>query len=197
MRCLTTTFSLSLLLFFHSTPLQVHSLITEEDFKAFSSWSVLSTPEKLSILLYKEDWYNLESEFKDLDADKDGIVERADFYRVHEDHMSEDAINDIFNECLKSDRLESAKEESRKMKDATVSSPSMQPEQTFLCNYFAYVLTRGVYDKSGNLYDVPEWEMREGVFLHSFVEDMNRPDITDEELGILGIVVDDSGKIVG
>mmetsp|Transcript_12857 Transcript_12857/g.25540 ORF Transcript_12857/g.25540 Transcript_12857/m.25540 type:complete len:195 (+) Transcript_12857:22-606(+) len=145
--------------------------ITEEDVKAHRAWNKWDQSQKLNFLLYDEDWANLRVEYSAKDLDDENSVTFEDFYRVHEDHLEEEKIADFFQECLNAEEGEG-------------------------CDFLSYVVARGVFDQNGNLYDNNEWEMRESIFLTSYEEAVKNPDITDEELRLLGMEFDADGIIV-
>ena len=157
------------------------SRITAEDVTAKRLWSTWSTMEKLDFLLYPEDWYKLRSEFERLDsAPLDGFVTLSELSSHLIDSKSLDDVSSFHAMCEK---------EGREEEEWGGGGPST-------CNFDGYVKARGFYDASGNAFDAPEWEMREGIFRATFHDDANRPDITPEELELLGINVGPDGIIV-
>ena len=59
------------------------------------------------------------------------------------------------------------------------------------------MLSRNIFDKNGNEYDNPEWSSREAIFFNSYESAVNSPEITDEELVLLGYKFDEDGMLIG
>mmetsp|Transcript_5347 Transcript_5347/g.10671 ORF Transcript_5347/g.10671 Transcript_5347/m.10671 type:complete len:178 (-) Transcript_5347:8-541(-) len=164
-------------------PITALAAITEEDVAAYKSWPTRTLPEKLHFLLYDEDWANLREEFKRLDKGDNNDAKLEDFMRIHSEYTDEEVITDFFELC----QSECA--------SSTVPSGDSTPPPC--CDFMSYVIARGSFDASSNLYDNNEWEMRESVFLTSYQEAVDNPRITEEELKLLGIEVNEDDVIEG
>jgi len=168
-----TLLTLALLSLF---PLATYGAITEEDVVAYRAWPSWKKSSKLNFLLYDEDWKNLRVEFQELDAVSENSLELSDFARTLEDFQGEDEINTFFNYCK--DALDDNEESSGR------------------CDFYNYVLARGEYDVKGNPFDENEWSMREEMFVTSYQERLAAPDLTVEEMELLGLSMDKDGVII-
>ncbi|GMI23411.1 hypothetical protein TeGR_g5116 [Tetraparma gracilis] len=150
--------------------------ITEEDVHAYRSWSSWQYSEKLNFLLFQEDWANLRKEFQALDANDENSLTLGDFERVLGDFQDPEKVEEMHQFCLDAENDDG---------------------DSGRCDFYNYVLTRGEYDVMGTQFDENEWAMREETFLTSYQERVASPDITEDELEMLGMVVDEDGMIVG
>jgi hypothetical protein len=158
-----------------STISQARSAITSSDVTAYNSWSTYPYSSKLNFLLYSEDWDNLREEFMALDRFNENDVTLDDFTHKLSDYQDADTISEMHTYCTTVPN------------DDNISGR---------CDFYAYVLTRGLYDVNGNVFDDNEWSIREQVFLTSYQERAASTDITEEELRLMGIHVGEDGIIV-
>ncbi len=152
--------------------------ITEEDVVAYNSWESWTFTERLSFLLFDEDWYNLRSEFGGLDPTGSNDVSLSDFVRVFEDFNDEETIEDFYNACVEAD------------------DPANEASSPNRCDFFSYAISRGSYDANGTPVDANEWEMRESMFLTGYQDRMRSQDITEDELELLGLRVNEDGILI-